>query len=309
MRVTQPTGLGIELRLIVALAILTSCLTAASGLASSTVEVGLNAATQQISPSAPPIPTAGPLAQPKSFRQVGVPAAATRAAVPPDNPQTPEKIALGQKLFFDGRLSADGSVACSTCHDPARAFTDGRPASIGIMGRTGQRNAPTILNALYNKTQFSDGRAKSLEEQAAMPIVNSVEMGQPSLQAAVERIASIAEYQEAFKRTFGTPPNGANLLRAIASYERTQLAFDSPFDHFIAGDSGAIEPSAKRGWELFNTRARCNKCHALTEEKQDATNFTDNDFHNIGIGIIRHNVVELARQAERRVASGDPLAV
>src|SRR5271167_186243 len=309
MGAVKPTGVGIELMLIVALATLTPCLTAGSGQASLTVEAGLQEETQKISPAAPPIPAAGPLAQPKSLRQVGVPAAATRAAIPPDNPQSAEKIALGQKLFFDGRLSADGSVACSTCHDPARAFTDGRPASIGIKGRTGQRNAPTILNALYNKTQFWDGRAKSLEEQAAMPIVNSVEMGQPSLQAAVERIASIAEYQEAFKRTFGTPPNGANLLRAIASYERTQLAFDSPFDHFIAGDSGAIEPSAKRGWELFNTRARCNKCHALTEEKQDATNFTDNDFHNIGIGIIRHNVVELARQAERRVASGDPLAV
>ena len=88
----------------------------------------------------PPIPKTGPLAQPKSTHQVGVPAVATRAAIPPDNPQTPEKIALGQKLFFDGRLSADGSVACSTCHDPARAFTDGKPTSVGIKGRIGQRN-------------------------------------------------------------------------------------------------------------------------------------------------------------------------
>jgi len=308
MCVVKNTGLSIERMLIGVLATLMPCLTAWSGQVS-TAQAALNIATQEISATASPIPKAGPLAQPKSLHQVGVPAAATRAASPPDNPQTPEKIALGQKLFFDGRLSADGSVACSTCHDPARAFTDGRPASIGIKGRIGQRNAPTILNALYNKTQFWDGRATSLEEQAALPIVNSVEMGQTSLQAAVDRIAVIAEYQEAFKRGFGAPPNGADLLRAIASYERTQLAFDSPFDHFIAGDAGAIEPSAKRGWELFNTRARCNKCHALTEEKRDATNFTDNDFHNIGIGIIRHNVVELARQAERRVASGDSLAV
>src|SRR5438128_5526983 len=139
----------------------------------------------------PPIPKAGPLAQPKSIHQVGVPAAATRAAIPPDNPQTPEKIALGQKLFFDGRLSADGTVACSTCHDPARAFTDGRPTSVGIKSRIGQRNAPTILNALYNKTQFWDGRVKTLEEQAALPIVNPVEMGQPSLETAVARIAAI----------------------------------------------------------------------------------------------------------------------
>src|SRR5438128_12603944 len=102
----------------------------------------------------PPIPKAGPLAQPKSIHQVGVPVAATRAAIPPDNPQTPEKIALGQKLFFDGRLSADGTVACSTCHDPGRAFTDGRPTSVRIKGRIGQRTAPTIPNALDHKTQF-----------------------------------------------------------------------------------------------------------------------------------------------------------
>src|SRR6266850_1918950 len=240
---------------------------------------------------------------------VSVLAAATRAAIPPDNPQTPEKIALGQKLFFDGRLSADGTVACSTCHDPARAFTDGRPTSVGIKGRMGQRNAPTILNALYNKTQFWDGRVKTLEEQAALPIVNPVEMGQPSLDAAVARIAAIDEYQQAFQRVFGRPPTGPDLVRAIASYERTQLSFDSPFDHFIAGNRNAIDDAAKRGWEIFNTRGGCNKCHALTEDKRDVSNFTDHDFHNIGIGIIRHNVVALARQAVQLINSGDAAAI
>jgi len=257
----------------------------------------------------PPIPQAGPLARPRSLKQVGTPTDATRSATPPDNPQTPEKIALGQKLFFDGRLSADGTVACSSCHDPARAFTDGRPTSIGIRGRVGQRNAPTVLNALYNKTQFWDGRVKTLEEQAALPIVNPVEMGQPSLDAAVARIAAIAEYQRAFQRVFGSSPNGPDLVRAIASYERTLVSFDSPFDHFIAGDRNAIDDTAKRGWELFNTRGRCNKCHALTEDKRDVTNFTDNDFHNIGIGIIRHKVVPLARQAERLINSRDVAAI
>jgi cytochrome c peroxidase len=111
-------------------------------------------------------------------------------------PLPASRIGLGtwawrMELFFDGRLSADGTVACSTCHDPAHAFTDGRPASIGIDGRVGQRNAPTVLNALYNKTQFWDGRAKTLEDQAALPIVNSVEMGQPSLDAAVAKIAAM----------------------------------------------------------------------------------------------------------------------
>ncbi len=265
--------------------------------------------TPQTQSEPSPIPAAGPLAEPKSIKQVGVPVEATRRAVPEDNPQTQEKIALGEKLFFDGRLSVDKTVACSTCHDPARAFTDGRPASIGVKGRVGQRNAPTILNALYNKTQFWDGRAKTLEEQAALPITNPSEMGQPSLDAAVAQIAALPEYQQAFRSVFGRTPNGPDLVRAIASYERTQFSFDSPFDHFAAGDKNAIGGSAKRGWELFNTRARCNKCHALTEEKRDFTYFTDNDFHNIGIGIIRHDVVALACQAEQLINSGNAMAI
>ena len=270
---------------------------------------GCERSPKRTGPKRAPNPEADPLAQPKSLEQVGVPLEMTRAAIPADNPQTPEKISLGQKLFFERRLSVDGTVSCSTCHDPQLAFTDRKPASVGVKGRVGQRNAPTILNALYNKTQFWDGRAKTLEEQAGFPIVNSFEMGQPNLDAAVAQIASVAEYQQAFQRVFGRQPNGPDLLRAIASYERTQLSFDSPFDHFIAGDNNAIDASARRGWELFNTQARCNKCHALTDTRRDVTVFTDNDFHNIGIGIIRHNVVALAGQAEALIKSGDTAAI
>lgn len=257
----------------------------------------------------PPIPPDGPLAAPKSMKQVGIPAEATAAAAPADNPQTPEKIALGEKLFFDGRLSVDGTVACSTCHDPARAFTDGRDVSIGVKGRAGQRNAPTILNAMYNSAQFWDGRAKTLEDQATFPIVNPVEMGQPNLDAAVAGLQAVPEYTQAFRAVFGRPINGTDLVRAIASYERSQFSFDSTFDRFIAGDRNAISDSAKRGWELFNTKARCNKCHALTEEKRDPTYFMDQDFHNIGIGILRHNVVAMACKAEVQVNSGNTMAV
>jgi cytochrome c peroxidase len=277
--------------------------------ADSARRAGEVAAEQDPVRKAPPIPVAGPLAEPRSLEQVGLPLALTRSVIPADNLQTPDKIALGKRLFFDGRLSADGTVACATCHNPARAFTDGRPVSIGIHGRAGQRNAPTVLNALYNKTQFWDGRAKTLEDQAAMPIVNPAEMGQPSLNSAVSKIAGIEEYQQAFRRVFGGAPDGTSLLRAIASYERSLVSFDSPFDHFVAGEQTAIDEAAKHGWELFNTKARCNKCHALTETKKDVTNFIDNDFHNIGIGIIRHNVVGLARQAEKLVNSGDPAAI
>jgi len=274
-----------------------------------TLIAGCDRSAKTVSPKGPPNPEADPLAQPKSLQQVGMPVEATRAAIPADNLQTPEKISLGQKLFFERRLSADGTVSCSTCHNPELAFTDRKSTSVGIKGRVGQRNAPTILNALYNKTQFWDGRAKTLEEQAGFPIVNPSEMGHPNLDAAVAQIASVKEYQQPFQRVFGRPPNGPDLLRAIASYERTQLSFDSPFDHFIAGDNNAIDVSAKRGWELFNTQARCNKCHALTDTQPDVTVFTDNDFHNIGIGIIRHNVVALAGQAEKLINSVDTAAI
>ena len=258
---------------------------------------------------APPIPQPGILAQPRSTNQVGFPVQLTQSVIPSDSPLTPEKIALGQKLFFDGRLSADGTVACATCHDPARAFTDGRPVSIGIKGRLGQRNAPTLLNALYNKFQFWDGRATNLEEQASFPIINPLEMGQPTFDAAVTNLARIEEYRRAFLSAFGRPVNGPDLLRAIAAYERTLVSFDSPFDHYIAGDQNAISDAAKRGWELFNTKALCFKCHALTETKRDTTLFMDNDFHNIGVGIVRHHVARLARKAEREISSGNTVAV
>jgi cytochrome c peroxidase len=255
---------------------------------------------------APPLPEPGPLAQPRLQHQVGVPAALTASVIPPGSPLTPPAVALGEKLFFDSRLSGDGTVACATCHDPARAFTDGRPVSVGIHGRVGQRNAPTLLNALYNKTQFWDGRVPTLEQQAAMPITNPFEMGSASLGEAVSRIASDRNYQTQFMNAFGRGVNEQDMLRAIATYERTLVSFDSPFDHFIAGDTGAISDSAKRGWALFHTKAHCNRCHALTEQQRDTTVFTDNDFHNIGIGILRHNVVSLARQAERDLAVGHP---
>jgi cytochrome c peroxidase len=309
MRCAKRTRWGVALVVVVGTATAMLAWHGAGHKASSAAEAALDGATQQATGKPPPMPEVGPFARPKSLHQVGAPIEATRAAIPPDNPQSPEKIALGQRLFFDGRLSADGTVACATCHDPARAFTDGRPTSIGIHGRVGQRNAPTILNALYNTTQFWDGRVKTLEEQAALPIVNPSEMGQPSLDAAVAQIAAIGAYQQAFRGVFGRPPNGPDLLRAIASYERTQLSFNAPLDHFIAGDQDAIDDAAKRGWELFNTRGRCNKCHALTEDTRDVTFFTDHDFHNIGIGILRHNVVALARQAEQLIHSGDTAAI
>src|ERR1700729_3682465 len=252
---------------------------------------------------APPLPRPGLQANPRSSNQLGFPKALTAYAISPTSLR-PARVALGQKLFFEPRLSGDGAVACATCHDPARAFTDGRPASAGIHGRVGQRNAPTILNALYNKHQFWDGRVATLEQQAALPITNPFEMGSASLGDAVSRIANDKDYQTQFMQAFGRAVNEQDMLSAIAAYERTLASFDSPFDHFIAGEANAISDSAKRGWELFNGKARCQLCHALTDNQPDTTLFMDNDFHNIGIGILRHHVAPLAQQAERELAQG-----
>src|SRR6201998_2781032 len=257
---------------------------------------------------APPLIKQGPLAEPRSSDQVGFSTVLTEYVISPAT-LTPAKVALGQKLFFEPRLSGDSTVACATCHDPDRAFADGRPVSVGIHGRVGQRNAPTVLNALYNKHQFWDGRVSTLEQQAALPITNPFEMGSASIGDAVSRIASDKDYQTQFVQAFGRGVNERDVLSAIAAYERTLASFDSPFDHFIAGDANAISNSAKRGWELFNTKARCHLCHALTENQPDATLLIDNDFHNIGIGILRHRVGPLAQQAERELAQGDLAAI
>jgi cytochrome c peroxidase len=129
-------------------------------------------------------------------------------------------------------------------------------------------------------------------------------MGSASVADAVSRIAGDKDYQDRFMKAFERGVNEQDTLSAIAAYERTLVSFDSPFDHFIAGDSNAISDAAKRGWDLFNTKARCQKCHALSDNVRDPTLFMDNDFHNIGIGILRHNVGPLAQQAEREVAQG-----
>jgi cytochrome c peroxidase len=253
---------------------------------------------------APPLPKPGPLAEPRSSNQVGLPMALTQYVFSPTSLR-PARAVLGQKLFFDARLSDDGTVSCATCHDPARAFTDGRPASIGIYGRVGQRNAPTLLNALYNKSQFWDGRVTTLEQQAALPITNPFEMGSTSVDEAVSKIAGDKDYQTQFMQAFGRAVNARDMLSAIAAYERTLTSFDSPFDHFIAGETNAISDSAKHGWELFNTKARCYLCHALTDNHRDTTLFTDNDYHNIGIGILNHHVSASAQQAQRQLVQGD----
>jgi cytochrome c peroxidase len=223
----------------------------------------------------------------------GVDPAYWASLIPKDNALTPERIALGRKLYFDPRLSKDGTVACATCHDVSRGFTDRRNTSEGIREQIGQRNAPTTLNAAFFSSQFWDGRAASLEEQAKLPMINPIEMGQPDGAAVAAAIAADAEYQSAFKAAYGKPVNYDDMGRAIASFERTLLSLDSPFDRFVRGDAKAISADAAAGWVLFNGKARCTACHQISSSNPIGT---DNRFHNVGVSARHQDFEQLAKQ-------------
>jgi cytochrome c peroxidase len=241
-----------------------------------------------------PAPKPGALAEPQSTNQVGFPDQLYRSILPADNPQTSAKVALGKALFFDPRLSVDNTVACANCHDPDKGFTDQLPTAMGVHGKFGQRNAPTTLNAMFNILQFWDGRRPTLEDQARDPILNPVEMAMPDQQTVVNKLTSIAEYRDKFSEVFGAAPDYGNLVKAIAAYERTQIAFDSPFDHFMAGDDKALTTQQKSGWSIFNGQGRCMSCHGWNPTRPM---FSDDRFHNIGVSAHSAQFVPHAREA------------
>jgi cytochrome c peroxidase len=224
----------------------------------------------------------------------GVAPAFWRWLLPPDNQPGEARIALGRKLYFDPRLSRDGSVACATCHDTSRGFTDRRSTSEGIRDQVGKRNAPTTLNAVFFSSQFWDGRAASLEDQAKLPIVNPIEMGQPDGNAAAAAISGDAEYRKAFQSAYGRPVNYQDIGRAIASFERTLVFIDAPFDRFAGGDASAISDEARAGWALFNGKARCTACHQLSASSPVGT---DGRFHNVGVSARHQDFEKLAKRA------------
>lgn len=195
--------------------------------------------------------------------------------VPEWNRLTPEKIALGRELFFDTRLSADGSLSCAGCHEPARAFADSNRVSRGVFGRTGTRNAPALINRGYGSAFFWDGRAATLEEQVLAPIDNPVELGS-SVDAVLERLCGNAWYQGAFRRAFGREPSRDGLAQALASYLRSIVAADSPADRFLDGDRGALSAEAQAGLRLFRGKENCTACHL-------GPTFSDERFHNTGV--------------------------
>jgi cytochrome c peroxidase len=231
----------------------------------------------------------------------GLPADLFAKLIPADNPMTTEKVALGEKLFFDKRLSVDNTISCATCHDPATALAESNMVGIGIQNKKGARNSPSVINSMFNELQFWDGRAPTLEEQAKLPIINSIEMGMKDHPMVVSKVREIAEYKPLFAAAFGNEGITIDTIaKAIASFERTQLSGNSPFDRFMAGDKKAISESAKRGWDLFNGQARCISCHAFNESSPF---FSDFKFHNIGVAAKDQNFSALARQARQLIGS------
>jgi cytochrome c peroxidase len=229
--------------------------------------------------------------------------------IPADNPLTAEKIELGKKLFFDVRLSSDGSVACATCHDPRHGFADGRgnTTSAGVGGQLGPRNSPTVLNAAFLSEQFWDGRAATLEDQALLPFINPIEMGIPDHSALVSKVSELSGYPALFAAAFGGEQVSVERIgQAIAGFERTVISLEAPIDRFVAGDQGAISESAKRGFELFNAKARCNTCHGHIGA---FPLFTDEDYHNIGVAAKAVDFEKLARLVEKSPESLDKLAL
>jgi cytochrome c peroxidase len=197
--------------------------------------------------------------------------------IPADNPQTPEKIELGRRLFYDKRLSADSTISCSSCHIQAFAFSNaGNKVSTGIRGQKGTRNAPSLGNIGYRRSFFWEGGSPSLELQAMGPLTAHDEMGiGPSV--LVTRLKAIPDYQNAFLSVFSDGVTMLNVTRAIASFERTIISNRSPYDRYRAGDEKALTPSALRGLELFfGEKGDCYHCH-------NGFNFTTETLHNTGL--------------------------
>ena len=218
---------------------------------------------------------------------------------PTDNPYSAEKAALGKMLFFDPRLSKNRNMTCATCHNPSFGWEDATSTSVGAKNTHLSRHTPTILNVAWGQSFFWDGRAKTLEEQAKGPIESDVEMNLP-IAEAVNRLKKVKSYQAWFSKIFGSQGiTGENITKAIATFERTVVSGQAPFDLWIEGDSSAISPQAIRGFELFNGKARCSTCHL-------GWNFTDNQFHDIGLNTPDQGLMKLTNKNKDAFAFKTP---
>lgn len=260
------------------------------------------AAKPQAEPKAEPAakPTAEPVTKPAAESQPkpqAEPAAAKvelpkiplglpPLMIPAGNPMTPEKVELGKMLYFDKRISKDGTISCATCHNPKEGWTERKDTSVGIHEQKGTRNSPTVLNAAYAAAQFWDGRAATLEEQALGPVENPIEMGN-SMESVVAELAKIPEYQERFQKVFGAGVTKEGFAMAIAAFERTVLSGNSPYDRYKNGDEQALTEAQKRGLDLFEGTG-CADCHTPPL-------FSSYQYRNAGVGIDQKNA-DLGRQ-------------
>jgi cytochrome c peroxidase len=211
----------------------------------------------------------------------------TIVPIPATNLNYDAKVKLGKQLYFDGRLSSNNAISCAFCHLPTAGFADPKQVSIGVGGKQGGRNSPTVFNTVFNPVQFWDGRVSSLEEQALGPIQNPVEMAETH-ENVVKKLRNIKGYQEQFQEVFGTHVNLQGIVEAIAAYERTVISTNSPFDKFLLGDKTAMTEAAVKGMQLFKGKARCMLCH-------NGPNLTDNQFYNLGVPQVGPQKEDLGR--------------
>jgi cytochrome c peroxidase len=193
----------------------------------------------------------------------------------PDNPLTPEKVELGKKLFFDRRLSGDGTMACATCHNPETGYSDALPISLSYPTTKNWRNASAIINLAYNSAFFWDGRAANMEEQALFPIMSAFEMNQ-NLDFLEEELKEVPSYVTAFQDVFGGEITRERVGMALAAFQRTITSKDAPLDTYLQGDKDALTPVQKTGYDIFTGKGNCTTCH-------NGPNLTDNKFYNIGV--------------------------
>lgn len=202
--------------------------------------------------------------------------------IPETNPISPEKIALGRKLFFDRRLSPNDTMSCAMCHVPTQGFTVNETRlAVGMNGQSTKRNPPTIYNVAYLRVLFHDGREFTLEDQIIGPLTNPVEMANPSMGYVIQKVRRLSGYEEHFQKTFGEGVSTATLGKALASYERTILSGNSPFDRWYFGrEEIAVSDEVKKGFKIFSGKGQCITCHTVTKE---AALFTNQGFHNTGV--------------------------
>lgn len=231
--------------------------------------------------------------------------------IPEQNPQTPAKVELGKKLFFDRRLSGDGTMSCSTCHDPNRGFSDGLEISLNYPTTKNWRNSPTLIGVAFQKHLFHDGRAASLEEQALFPMMSAFEMNQ-NLDFMEEEIRSVPEYLTEFAKVFGDPDvTRQRIAMAIASFERTLVSRDTPLDRLLKGDMKALSPKALQGYQIFTGKGKCSNCHYganLADDRFHVLNVLENPEHQKDprIAATRRFVAKVNQFEDYRTLAEDP---